>query len=76
MSDIRAKFTENAEQFDALMVEMLAENEALKAKVVLAHSLFSTFMSTPYGISGHDTAAEVAAWMQSESISILDKLES
>ena len=29
MSDIRAKFTENAEQFDELMMEMLNENEKL-----------------------------------------------
>lgn len=32
MSDIRKKFTENAEQFDALMVEMLTENETLKTE--------------------------------------------
>lgn len=31
MSDLRKKFTENAEQFDSLMVEMLAENAELKA---------------------------------------------
>ncbi len=32
MSDLRNKFTENAEQFDSLMVEMLAENEKLKSR--------------------------------------------
>jgi len=30
MRDIREKFTENAEQFDALMTEMLEENKRLK----------------------------------------------
>ena len=30
MSELRAKFTENAKQFDALMVEMLTENDQLK----------------------------------------------
>jgi len=30
MSNLRQKFTENAEQFDSLMVEMLAENERFK----------------------------------------------
>ncbi len=29
MNKLRAKFTENAEQFDELMVEMLDENEKL-----------------------------------------------
>ncbi len=29
MSDLRKKFTENAEQFDSLMVEMLKENKKL-----------------------------------------------
>ena len=33
MTDIRKQFTENAEQFDALVVKMLAENDALHAKV-------------------------------------------
>ena len=51
------------------------ENEELKSKIGLAHELFSEFMSTPYDISDHDIAKEVAAWMQSESILILDKLE-
>ena len=40
MTDLRAKFTENAEQFDALMVEMLGENETLKTeKAALAEAL-------------------------------------
>lgn len=30
MSELRKKFSENAEQFDALMVEMLNENELLR----------------------------------------------
>jgi hypothetical protein len=30
MCDLRKRFTENAEQFDALMTEMLAENEMLR----------------------------------------------
>lgn len=33
MRDLRKLFTENAEQFDALMTEMLAENERLQAKI-------------------------------------------
>ena len=33
MSDLRKKFTENAEQFDSLMVEMLAENAELLTKL-------------------------------------------
>ncbi len=32
---LREKFTENAEQFDALMVEMLAENDRLKQALSL-----------------------------------------
>lgn len=30
MTDFRQKFTENAEQFDAIMVEMLDENKRLE----------------------------------------------
>ena len=33
MTNLREKFTENAEQFDALMVEMLAENTRLEEHI-------------------------------------------
>lgn len=45
MSDLRAKFTENAEQFDSLMVEMLDENEALKKACAGAHDLLDFLLS-------------------------------
>jgi len=33
MSDFKAEFSANAEEFDSIMVRMLAENAALKTKV-------------------------------------------
>lgn len=41
---IRDKFTKNAEEFDSLMVEMLAENERLRsllANIYAGHLLYS-----------------------------------
>jgi len=39
MCNLRKKFTENAEQFDSLMVEMLAENKRLKDALIELVSL-------------------------------------
>jgi chromosome segregation ATPase len=41
---IREKFTENAEQFDSLMVEMLSENESLEQKLKEAETRYDTLM--------------------------------
>lgn len=39
--DIRDRFTKNAEEFDALMVEMLEENDALKGRIQSALDVIS-----------------------------------
>jgi len=53
MTDLRKKFTENAEQFDSLMVEMLEENEALKQRAknleeALVYAAFESHATPAY----------------------------
>lgn len=53
MRDLRQRFTENAEQFDALMVEMLAENDRLRK---LYDELIMEVATKHPGESRHETA--------------------
>jgi len=53
MRDLRQRFAENAEQFDALMVEMLSENDRLRK---LYDALIMEVATKHPGESRHETA--------------------
>ena len=50
---LRRKFTENAEQFDSLMVEMLTENDRLRSRY---NELIMEVVTKHVGESRHETA--------------------
>lgn len=58
---MRKRFTENAEQFDALMVEMLTENDRLRALLAEAADCIASWGSyaSEYFQEKHDLEGDV-----------------
>lgn len=58
---LRERFTENAEQFDTLMVEMLAENDRLRAMLAEAADCISSCGSyaSEYFQEKHDLQGDI-----------------
>jgi len=60
VNDIRKRFTANAEEFDSLMMEMLGENESLRAQLEQAREELSIALDPEYADAWLSYRARIA----------------